>query len=338
MLPEEHQVVGGEVTEVAPVGIDMDAALTDIADSLSLLPEEPTAPAEPAETTPAVQEQEPAKAELGKVEANPNDIAPDTWRKEAKAEWAAVPPAVKEEMRKREADIAGYVERVKQPVAVGERFTQIVTPYLPMFEATKTDPWANVEAMFKVQERLLHGSPEEKLAIVGMLAQQSGLKLENGQLSAAEGSTSQYIKALEQRLEKLEGGVSQVTSTVHEARAAEMQANVVKFAQDTEAHPYFYDVADRITHLIRAGAVSNLEEAYQTAIMADPITRQKVVQAEATRVAVSEATAAAERAVKAKQTSKVNVRATARGAAAQPPGSIDDTLKDTLAAIQSRTH
>lgn len=336
-MADEQQVVDG----AEPVGMDMDAALSDIAESLSLLPEEPPAASEGALPTKDEPAEPPVAGttEPEKAAANPTgDAPPDTWRKEAKEAWATVPPAAREEMRKREADIAGYVERVKQPVAVGERFTEIVTPYLKMFEATNTDPWANVEAMFKVQERLLHGSPEEKLSIIGMLASQSGLKLENGQLSAAEGSTSQYVKALEQRLEKLEGGVNQVTSTVREARAAELQGNVVKFAQDKDAHPYFYDVADKITHLIRTGAVSNLEEAYQTAVMADPITRQKVVQAEAKQFADSEAKAVAERAAKARQTSKVTVRATVRGTAAQPPGSIDDTLKDTLAAIQSRTH
>ena len=83
MPPEETQVVGGEVTETAPVGMDMDAALTDIAESLSLLPEEGAEPKQVEETPPEVPEKpvvESGSVEPEKVAANSNEVPPDTWR------------------------------------------------------------------------------------------------------------------------------------------------------------------------------------------------------------------------------------------------------------------
>jgi len=333
--------------QTVPEGLDIEATVADIADSLSLTPqaEEP-----PEQSTEQVEGEDvaaaaapeksdappPAEDTTAPAAAAPaTDAPPDTWRKEAKEAWAAVPPAVREELKKREADIASYVEQSKQPVAVGKKHEEMIAPYMPMFQKTGVDPWHNIGAMLKAQELLLFGSPEQKLAMFGSLAQQAGLKFENGALAAPPDANNQYISRLEQRLAELEGGVKQVTSTVQEARQKELQENVAAFAQDA-AHPFFYQVADRIAHLIRGGAAANLEEAYQTAILADPLIRPKVVEAEATRVAEAKAKADKERLAAAAKTARVNVRSTSRARAVQSPTSIDDTLKETLAAIQSR--
>lgn len=341
-MPLEEQAVGGAEVEHTPVGMDMDAAVSDIADALGATPaEDEGAPLEgdgedKALAAEGAKEEAAAAAAPAPIATDPADVPPDTWRKEAKEAWATVPPVVKEELRKRESDIAGYVERVKVPLGVGEKFTELLTPYLPMFEKTGVNPWENVTAMLKAQELLLFGSPEQKLGMFQSLAQQAGIKFDGSQLSAPPDATAQYVRQLEQRLSQLEGGVKQVTSTVQEARQAELHANVVAFAQDKETHPYFYDVADKITHFIQTGAATSLEDAYQLAVMADPITKAKVIEAEAARAAKSKAEAEAARVAVARKAGKVNVRATSRGKVVQPPGSIDDTLKDALAEINAR--
>ncbi len=340
----EEQAAGGEVVEQAPVGMDMEAALADIAGSLAL-PQEEGEAVEGQEAAPGNEVGEEnalksevvdtEKAEPEKVEPNSNDIAPDTWRKEAKEAWATVPPVVKEELRKREADISSYVERVKQPVAVGEKLTGIMQPYLPMFEKMGVDPWHNIGAMLQVQERMAFGSPEQKLAMFQELANQAGIKFEGGQLSAQPNAQDQYVRQLEQRLSKLEGGVNQVTSTVQEARQKELMDNVTTFAND-KAHPHFFAVTDRITHLITTGAAKTLQEAYDLAILADPVIRQQVVEGEAKQLAEARTKADRERTVKARKSGVAVVRSTHGGKAVQPSGSIDDTLVETLAEIRAR--
>jgi hypothetical protein len=337
----EQQLIGGEQEVSTPVGMDMDAALADIASAIGAKPDELQESNSSEETGDhedkalETEATEVKKAEPEKAAANSADIAPDTWRKEAKEAWAGVPPVVKEEMRKRESDIASYVERVKQPIAVGEKLTEMIRPYLPMFQKTGVDPWHNIGAMLQAQERLLFGSPEEKLAMFGALAQQAGIKFEAGQLSAPPDAHAAHVRRLEERLAQLEGGVNQVTSTVQEARQKELMDNVATFAQDP-AHPHFYAVTDKISHLIRTGAVGNLQEAYELATMADPVIRQKVLEEQAGRLATTKAADEAARLKKARAAGKVLVRSTQSGKAAQPPGSIDDTLEETLAAIRAR--
>lgn len=326
---------------VEPAGIDIEATVTDIAESL-IAPEDREEAAEvgepsEGEATPAVKvEPEKAPGTVDVLQPSNTDTPPDTWRAEAKTAWATLPPVVKEEMRKREADIASHVERMKMPVAVGERLRSLLEPHQAMFQATNTDPWKNIEAMMGVQQKLMYGSPEEKLAIVNAFAQQAGVKLENGQASLAPDATARYVRELEQRVASMETGVKSVTDVVQQARLAEMEANVRKFAEDTEAHPFFAEVADEITHLVTTRAARDLEHAYNMACSGNPVVRQKMFDA-----AVAKATTAREADAKAKaelarKASKARVRSSSTAATPQPLGDIDSTLKETLAEIRTR--
>jgi hypothetical protein len=204
-----------------------------------------------------------------------------------------------------------------------------------MFEAAKTDPWENIQAMFEVQEKLLRGSPEQKMAIINSLAQQAGITLENGAVAAPPDALARYVQQLEQKVTNMEAGVKSVTGVVQEARLAELQESVRKFAED-KAHPHFNDVADEITRLINTRAARDLDHAYQMACASDPIVRQKVMDAAVAQAASAKSAAEKERVAKARTTARPRVRSTATTATPQPLGDIDSTLKDTLANIRSR--
>jgi hypothetical protein len=324
-------------------GLDIDAAVGEIAESLSLTepeaepaakePAAPSAPGEPAAEPPATPDAATTKV-AGEIP--PDGPPPDTWRPAAKEAWAAVPPVIREEMKKRESDIARYVESVKVPLGVSERLSQIVAPYLEDHQRQGLNIWDTIGSMLKAAEMLSKGPPEVKLAMVQSIAQQAGVKLEDGQLTAQPDATQQYVKQLEQRLNQLEGGVRNVTSTMQQARFHELEEGVLKFAQDVEAHPYFEMVADGISHFIQTGAAHNLDEAYNLAVMAHPTARQQFLDAQTAAALKQRDSAEAERVAKAKKASRVNVRSTARGKAEQPLGDIDSTLRTTLADIQSR--
>lgn len=333
--------------EIAPVAevveaptLNIEDAVADIADSLDL------AGGEDEIQNAAKQEEAALTAEADKVEAekgaestkvvDPADQAPDTWKKEAKDAWAGVPPAVKEDIRRREAEYASYRESAKQPTAVAQTLEKVMEPYLPMLEKYGINAWDNISNMMKVQQELLFGAPEAKQAIIHNMAKAAGLTLEGSTLSAPADATQQYISRLEQRLTQLEGGVKGVTSTVQTARRQELENHIVAFANDTVNHPYFAKVADGLTHLIATGAAATLQEAYDLAVMANPETRALVIDSEAGRLAQQRASAATARAAKAQQASKANVRSNGRGKPAPAATTIDDTLKDALADINSR--
>lgn len=341
-MPDEIAPVVASVEAPAAPTMDMDAAVADIADSLNL--GDPPADDKEVSVVDDAGKQE-AKAldveekkEAAPLVVDPKDVAPDTWRPAAKEKWAAVPSEVKEELRKREQDIASYVDRVKQPVAIGQKLNEIVAPHLEYFNRAGVDVFANIRDMFEAQKQLLFGTPETKLAMVQRLAEMAGVKLADGVATQAPDSVARYIQQLEAKVNSLQSGVHEVTSTVQRARSQELEGHILAFANDTTAHPYFADVAGAIPDLIKTGAAKTLEDAYNLAVNMNPVTRQKSIESEAGRLAARNATAAAERAKKAATAASANVRSTAGRRAAPQTGSIDDTLKDALAEINSRTH
>jgi hypothetical protein len=98
-------------------------------------------------------------------------------------------------------------------------------------------------------------------------------------------------------------------------------------------HPYFDEVADDIVGLIQAGQAADLQSAYEKAIWLNPVTRDKEV-ARLNSAAAEKAKRAAE---EAKRAEAANVKTSAKAATAgSPKGSMDDTMRETLKAIQAR--
>ena len=333
-----------ENTEQTPQGIDIESTVADIASSL--MPEEEDQSVDVGakeldkETTTGDESSSPEPVKIAAAAtANPDpaDIAPSSWKQEAKDQWANLPPWAKDEIRRREQNILDQVKESQTPIEVANRFRDVLQPHMKMFQETNTDPWKNLEAMLNVQQHLLYGSPEQKLAIVEAFAKQAGLKFEENKFQHQGDATQQEIQQLRRRLQEMESGVTGVTKVVREARFNELQEQVRRFAEDKEAHPHFEEVADDITRLIQSGAAKDLQTAYDTACSVNPIVRQKVVDSEIAKRANATAKAEKERADKARAASKTRVRSTETRATPQPLGDIDDTLRSTLNEINSRT-
>jgi hypothetical protein len=344
-MPGEEQVVGGATASPEPVGMDMESAVADIASSLSLdrpsdtmhdepevVEKETAAPAsETLAPAPTKEEQTPAAA----APTTEGDAPPDTWRKEAKEAWATVSPVVKAELAKREQDIAKYVAETKEPVAVGRRFEEIVRPHAELYRTTGVNPYEHVNALITAHKTLLYGTPQQKVEMVRNMAQQAGITLDGTTASTSEAAKDQYIAQMEARMAKLEGGVTNVTQTLTQARVSELEQSILAFGNDP-ANPYFNEVADQIPHLIQTGAAKTLKDAYDLAVMANPQTRQKAIDAEVRQRTEAEAKANEEKLAAAKKATATKVRSTSRARTEQSTGDIDDTLKSALASIHAR--
>lgn len=335
--------------KVMDSGQTMDSVADDIVEDLHLLPEEPdasdakevppvegeppeAAAAEPGAPSPATGESAPAS---GAVAPDPNDKAPDSWRKEAKEQWATVPAGIKAEIQKREADVFRYIEDVKAPVQLGKTIEKIFTPYLGMYEQYKVNPWDHVSNLIKGHHDLLFGTSEQKVAIIRQLAQDAGLNIEGGVVTPQAGAQDRYVQTLRTELDQLKAGMTGVTSTIQEARTNELAQQVAAFAERPE-NLHFDKVAPQMLDLIKRRVVNTLEEAYQTAVMANPETRALTIDSQVAAKAKATADAASARALAARKANGVNVRTTARRSTAQPTGNVDDTLANALADIHAR--
>jgi hypothetical protein len=139
----------------------------------------------------------------------------------------------------------------------------------------------------------------------------------------------------------MEKGVTGVTSTIQEAREAELSQGIMAFASDTEQHPFFWEVAEtgEIKALIDSGAARTLNDAYELAVLKNPVTRAKQLALESQRAAEAAAKTNAVKTQAARKATGANVRSRGSGRLAPPDESIEDTLRSTLSDINSRaTH
>lgn len=278
----------------------------------------------PAAGTPPATEAAPAPATTGLQ-------APKTWRPEAAAKFATLPPEVQQEVLKREEDIFKGLEGYKADASIGKALKGVIQPYMHIYQAQNIDPMQQVSGLMRAHVALATGTPEQKQQFFQHLAKEYDVDL-GGEAPYVDPQVAGLQKQLSDLQSRLNGREQQEAD---KARTA-LQAEIDTFASDP-AHKYFDEVANDIAGLLRSGAAKDLKDAYEKAIWANPITRAKE---QARLTADAEAKAKAEAAEKVKQARKAtgaNVKSSAKAASGTAPlGSIDDTLNAALANIKSR--
>jgi hypothetical protein len=347
--PEEHAAA-------------VDATVEDIANSLNLVADPDAKPVieEAAERDPFSKQpdvspeakeakeapaKEPEPAAPLETEAAEVDRAPDTWRKEAQEAWKTTPPAVKSELVKREADISRYVgetkkyqEEIAPYITVGAAVNKIIEPYLPLLQQAGVQPATHLERLLYAHATLTFGRPEQKAAMFKQLAIDSGIDLAalaNGQ-GSPEHAMLPAFRSLQQELAQLRQGVTGVTTSFQEAQAAELAQGIVAFANDTENHPFFAAVADQIPAIIDAGQAKTLKDAYDLAVERNPQTRAALRDREYQARRRKEVASQAGHASAARKAMGAKVVSRGTGRAAPALGTVDDTLKEAMAEINSR--
>ena len=199
--------------------------------------------------------------------------APKSWAKDQHEVWKTLPPAAQDYIEHREKQMLDGIEEYKQFAHYGRELNNVISPYSPMFEQAGIDVKTGVQYLLNAQYLLQAGTPQQKENELRRIAQQYGVNL--GEKSA---STDEK---LDPRLEQMQNTINQLQNamrstqqhTLTEARA-KTEAEVNNFANDGN-HPYFDELADEIAIQIKAG--KGLQDAYDTALFANPVTRAKEI-------------------------------------------------------------
>lgn len=266
--------------------------------------------------------------------------APRTWRPEAVAEWDKLPPAVQQEVLKREEDIFKGIEGYKQDAAFGKNVQSVLAPYDNVMKQYNIDPIRQVGDMMNAHYTLALGTEEQKHALFRQVAADYNIDLNKVFGVSADGQqpyTDPEVAALRAEL----NSVKSVTTTIQQERTKQQQvaieSEVSQFAADP-ANIYFKDVVKDMAHLIQTNQAASVKDAYEKAIWNNPAVRAREIdriQADKSAKAAKDAEA---KAAAAKRALGANVRSSAKsGSAAAPLGSMDDTIAETLAKITARS-
>lgn len=265
--------------------------------------------------------------------------APKTWTKEALADWATLPPRVQQEVLKREEDFLRGITQYKTAAEIGQRYDAVAQPYQAVLQAENIDPVQLFQSFAANHYLLSKGTEDQKLQIAASLVDGYGIdfaKLIDYMGDRAIGAPDPYVKQLETRLAQLEGTTRQQVEAQHSAARSQVENEVSAFASDP-AHPYFEEVSDDIAKLLNSGLATDLKDAYEKAVYANPVTRQKELDRLTAEARASGQSVAQTRVDKIARSTAADVKTipTQRNGTV-PRGSMDDTLAETLASIQAR--
>jgi hypothetical protein len=252
-------------------------------------------------------------------QAQSAETAPASLSKEIKARWAELPPEVRSEFLRREADTAKGVEQLKQ------RYQPIESALAPIRDELRTLGKTEAEGVQMLVDWRRALSGPNKVHAFRILAQAEGVDLNQlvqpsqrqaqAQPEAAE-ILRPYIDPLNQKVTYLE---TELQRRDHEAVARDINA----MAKDK---PHFEKVRVAMGHLINAGIARGenptevFNDAYERACRQDPeifaaIQQEEIAKREAKAKADAEKAAKAE--AERKRVEAENV-AKARKAAVSP--------------------
>ncbi len=328
-----------EQTETQPE-FDTSAAIADI--SSELFGQGGEGEKDPAEgpEAPVVESatvEPPADGAEENSQAVQETGAPSTWTKEALQDWAAIPDRAKQEILKREEDMMRGIQQYKTAADVGEKYNSVVEPFKPILEAEGVDPVQLFQSFASNHYLLSRGTPEQKVELAANMLSHYGIDLP----ALVDYFGERALNPVDPRVQQLEQQVRALTQNFQQqatqSTEAQRQAALTEVEQFAAANPYFDELVADIAKFMETGVASTLQEAYDKAVYANPVTRQKELdRLTAERAKQAEA---AEKARKDKLSKSQADHVTTSGHhrdGTVPVGSMDDTLAQTLAAIQGR--
>jgi DNA repair exonuclease SbcCD ATPase subunit len=302
--------------------------------------------------TEASAAEKPAAAEIPTTEQNASAAAskpagpPSGWSKEAQALWETLPPSVKADAVRREAEVAKGFEEYRGKTAQLQEISQALDPIRPVLQqngitsdahAVKT--LLNWEAGFR--------NPQTRMQAFHQLAQQYGVDLRSLVQSQPSPSTAQDIpEPLRPVIDQFGNSVQEVRKDVNAVqqelqtlRSERIETELRSFAKDK---PHFDKVRVLMGQLMSSGAVpaGDLDTAYQKATLIHPEVSAAI---EAERVAKTQAELAktnAEKAARARQAAVSpaprSPTGAANGAAAQKSqkASVRDSILSSVAELR----
>lgn len=274
-----------------------------------------------------VQTEAPAEATEQPAEApieQPETRAPSSWRKEAQAEFAKLPPLVKDEILRREDSIHKGIEQYKGAAQRAQAFDEVAQPYMPMLQQFGVQPHEAFKALLSAESQLRNGTPAQKAQMTLKLISDYGIDRDAVLQALQTGEQPHVDPAYEQLQREVQLIKSQQTERERIERARESEALNSEIARFSQGKEHFEAVRDDMAALIQVGKAKTLEEAYQKAIRLN----DDVWNAVQAKQRAAEQAELAKRAKEAKRTASVNVASRGVIAPKAAVGSWDDSISE----------
>ncbi len=254
---------------------------------------------------------------------------PKSWGRDHHASWDTIDPKAQEYIEERERQMHEGLSQYKTDATYGKALRDVMAPYRPILAAGGMDETQAVQTLLNAHYRLTQGDPQSRKQAFYELGQNLGFLQAQG-----AAPVDPQVQALQQRMDAMQYGMQAREQQAYNDTRDKIVKDVEAFAADP-AHDLFDEAAGDIIAQIQSGVP--LQEAYDKAVWANAVTRQKQIAKLQTEQTAKLREEAKQTAAKARQAVGVNMRGSeSRQAPTEPVGTMEDTMMKVLADIKSR--
>ncbi|MEQ1580909.1 MAG: hypothetical protein ABL964_09980 [Steroidobacteraceae bacterium] len=318
---------------------DMDAAVSSIGDDLGFEISKDEPELDLSDDAPVEVEQEAAEPDATTEAATetPAPVVremPKSWSKDKAELWSKLPPDAQDYYGLREKQFLDGLEQYKGDATYAKELKDIITPYKALLASQGVDERKAVSALLNVHYRLSQGTPEERRAAYDKMGRDMGLV--QSQQGQEQQSVDPVLKKLQDELQSVKSALTaRQQAELHQAQSV-ADREIESFSSDA-ANAYFDEVRPDMVPYVRSGM--SLKDAYDKAVWANPVTRQKELNRLQTEAAAKLKETAKTEGQAARKATSSNVRGVeTRKAPTEPKGKMFDDLPAMLEDIKKRSH
>lgn len=210
------------------------------------------------------------------------DIAPSGWKAAAREKWKDVPPDIKAEIHRREANIRDVLQETANQRKFAEDFNQMIRPFEPLLASQNADPLGATKSFFQTAAGLVLGTPTQKAQIVSNIIKEYGVdigELDNvlsGQMAPnSEGNPDPALtRMLDERFAPIQNFMGEFAQMRQQYNANQQTTMEQELSQFAESHEFFEDVREDMADLLDLASsrkkTLSLEDAYERALQLHP--------------------------------------------------------------------
>jgi len=257
------------------------------------------------------------------VAPSPQDKrVPNTWRKEAAAQWAQLPDSIKDEVLKRENDARTGIQQYRQQAEIAREFEEASKPFEQTMRQLGVRPVQAFQALLAADHKLRYSQGQEKARYFAELAREYGVDLQ--QVAPLPPLPPEY-QQMQQELRQLR----QQQEQFNRQQTQHLGAEIEEFAA---THEHFEKLRGPMGVLLENGHAKGLPDAYEKAMWADPDIRASLISKqteEATKKAQESALAQRQKAASV----SVKGSSPASGSSSGPKSSLREELQAQFDSI-----
>lgn len=295
-------------------------------------PKEEVKPEEEDKRTPEEKAADEQRAHKGDGDINK---IPKSWKSGLAEKYNQLDPDIKAEIHRREENFFNGFEQMRPAVEFGVAMDEAFRPFAGVLQEQQATPQSAVNYLLSVYSVLTKGTPEQRLLGIKHLMSEAKVSLES--LTGQPDPEQAYV---DPAVAELRNELTGVKSELQQRKAAEVEAARANAAKEYDAfvakNPLATQLMEDMLPLLRAG--HTLETAFEKAKWANPTVRAQLQKEQADLAKAEEEKRNKEKALRARQASRTAVRDNSRsGGPTAPLGDIDDTMKEVMSSINSRS-